>query len=205
MSGKIYTICRNGEPVYVGFTIKSIEQRWADHVSNCKHSKCALHRAMRKYGVANFSVQLVAEHNDAEFALNTLEPMYIAAFGTHVSQNGYNMTWGGERPPSWQGKKHSPETIAKIAAGNKGKNKGRKHSPETIAKRSAACKGRKLSAEHRAKIAAANRNRSPETRAKFVAAAANPSPETRAKISAAAKERWAMWRQQKLVIANKEI
>ena len=62
-------------------------------------------------------------------------------------------------------------------------------SAEHRAKLSAANKGRNPSPETRAKISAAASNPSPETRAKMSAAGSNPSPETRAKLSAAHKGR----------------
>jgi G:T-mismatch repair DNA endonuclease (very short patch repair protein) len=65
-----------------------------------------------------------------------------------------------------KGKHHSPETIEKIRASNKGKQK---FSPEARAKMSAERKGRKLSPESIAKRSAAIRgtHRSPETKEKL--------------------------------------
>ena len=62
------------------------------------------------------------------------------------------------------GRKHSPETCAKMSAAKT----GRKYSPETLTKMSAAKKGRKRSPEFCAKVAAALKGKkiSPETIAK---------------------------------------
>jgi group I intron endonuclease len=69
-------------------------------------------------------------------------------------------------------KPHSEETRAKIAAtlkGRPGPMAGKKHSPETLAKMSAAQAGRKLTEEHCATLSKALKGRSvsPETRAKI--------------------------------------
>jgi group I intron endonuclease len=83
----------------------------------------------------------------------------------------------------WLGRKHSPETKAKIAAASR----GRKLSVESKLKLSAAHKGRIISAETRAKISAAamGRKHSVETRKKMSLSKQNMSAETRAKMSLA--------------------
>lgn len=78
--------------------------------------------------------------------------------------------------------KHSAETRAKMSASHI----GRRFSAEHRARLSAAARNR--SAEHRAKLGAAARNRSAETLAKMSAAASNRSAETRAKLGAAARD-----------------
>lgn len=98
MSGKIYAISLHGRPVYVGFTSQTIEQRFREHCRHAlgkRHSK--LYSAMRKYGIEAFTIQLITEHEDEDYALNVLEPLYIAAWGTQ--QNAYNMTHGSDKPP----------------------------------------------------------------------------------------------------------
>ena len=150
MSAKIYLICKDGEPKYVGFTTQTIEERWAKHVSCAKNGgEYVLHKAIRKYGPDAFTIRLEVEHENEEYCLNELERLTIESYGTHKDDGGYNMTYGGEKPPSFKGRKHSPEARAKI---------------------SAAGKGRIFSDEARAKIGAANRNPSPETRARMSAA-----------------------------------
>ena len=189
MAAKIYTITLNGRPVYVGFTIRSLDERIMEH---CKpNSSCILlSRAIKKYGKSAFHIELITEHQDAEFAKNVLEPIYIAAYGTHIDNGGYNMTTGGDGA---LGYKHSDESRAKIGAAKKGK----KQSPEHRYKIGAAHKGKKrkpLSPETRAKIGEAQKgkSKSPEHRAKMSAShkGRKHSEETRAKQSAAAKNRY---------------
>lgn len=78
---------------------------------------------------------------------------------------------------------------AKLVNGNDGGLGGHNPTAEVRAKMSAAQKGKIISAETRAKLSTANKNRSPEISAKISAAAKNRSSEARAKVSAAHKGR----------------
>ena len=159
--------------VYVGKTTRALKQRVAEHKS--RKDRC-LGRAFEKYGFENFKIEVLAECDSLE-ELNKLETFWIKKLNSN-SHSGYNLTEGGDGAI------------------------GYKPSAKTIAKRSAALKGRKFSAEHRAKIAEANRRRSAElikqiadknrgqkrsaeTRAKISECAKHRSSETRAKLSRA--------------------
>lgn len=85
----------------------------------------------------------------------------------------------------------SRERMSTMRKGRVANNKGVPHKPESIAKISAALRGKKFTAEHRAKIALANRNRSPELLARIIASRRGyrHSPETREKLSTQAKRR----------------
>jgi hypothetical protein len=74
-----------------------------------------------------------------------------------------NMTDGGEGGGAMKGRKHSPETIAKMRAAQLGKH----HTPEARAKMSAAKKGRKLTDEQLVNVRA--RHQDPEYRARMSA------------------------------------
>ena len=96
--GFIYAIMFNNNPVYVGQTIISIQKRWNEHKTlargNSKSTSFAIHNAMNKYGIDNFSIKLIEETlNDN---LNEREKFWIKKLHTHISENGYNLTWGGE-------------------------------------------------------------------------------------------------------------
>lgn len=191
MSGKIYLICKDGEPKYVGFTNRSIEQRWAKHIKDAKHgSEFVLHKAIRKYGPDAFTISLEVEHENEEYCLNELEKLTIESYGTHVDEGGYNMTYGGE---GTLGHKHSAESIEKISAAKKGNKSriGRKHSDESRAKTSAALKGNK---------SRIGRKHSDESRAKMSAASKGKpkSEEHRKKLSEANYRRWAKKRNNKI-------
>ena len=59
--GYIYLITNNvNGNKYVGKTELSIEERWGQHIKDSKKEKCEirpLYRAIRKYGVENFSIK----------------------------------------------------------------------------------------------------------------------------------------------------
>jgi group I intron endonuclease len=172
--GYIYLIRNlvNGKG-YVGKTEKTISLRFAQHKNESKlGSKYALHAAMRKYGISNFSVIEIA--SSEPYQLNDLEKHFIAKYGTFAPLgNGYNLTLGGE---GQTGLVHSKETRLKLSAITKAqlaKNghpmKGKKHSAESVAKMSesrrgqpSAKKGKKcgpLSDEHKRKISDGNKGK----------------------------------------------
>jgi len=139
---KIYCIKHLDRIVYVGYTSMSIERRWTMHRSHAKRGyKYILYRAMRKYGIQDFSIELIADYAlPDDYVANVCEPFWIRHLRTHKNFGGYNMTWGGELPPSTKGRKHTPEHRARVADARRGKA----HSPETRAKISASMKRRKL-------------------------------------------------------------
>ena len=99
---------------YVGQTEMTIARRWSGHKSAAKSSSALLHRAIRKYGNENFSITTVASCDP--LLLNDLEKHYIKFYGTHFSTgHGYNLTEGGDNPPSAKGLKRSPETRARMS------------------------------------------------------------------------------------------
>ena len=103
--GYIYGIYYNGLPVYVGQTIKSIEDRWLEHKRTGLRTTgpnlgFAIHAVMRKYGVQNFSIQLIESIIDNN-NLNDREKFWIKELHTHISEQGYNLTWGGEFRPDY--------------------------------------------------------------------------------------------------------
>lgn len=94
MQGSIYLIENkvNGKK-YVGCTIYSIQHRFQEHIKTI--SKCLnrpLYRAMKKYGVQNFSIALL--ENCDEAILSEREIYWIEKLDTY--KNGYNATLGGE-------------------------------------------------------------------------------------------------------------
>jgi group I intron endonuclease len=89
---------------YVGVTTRSIEQRFKEH---CLHairdqSQYLLHRSMRKHGVENFMIEEVAHALGSTDDLYELEKCLIAQDRTQ-QPTGYNMTLGGENPPTRSG------------------------------------------------------------------------------------------------------
>lgn len=85
----------NGK-VYIGQSI-DIEQRLARHKRDAnrisfKHYHYPLYRAIRKYGLENFSFEIVEECD--RNSLNDREQFYIQNFQSRI--NGYNQTEGGD-------------------------------------------------------------------------------------------------------------
>lgn len=174
MKGYIYLILNSITGAgYIGQTITSVGKRFGQHKVDARSDKdFHLYRAMRKYGVENFTVQAIASCEDGDF-LNELERYYIKRFGTFSSDGyGYNATLGGEGNPgrvcsegtrhklrvASLGRRYSEETRAKLSAMRLGK-KLKPHSAEAKLKMSAAAKVRKSSDETKAKIAASLKGR----------------------------------------------
>lgn len=85
---------------YVGKTYyNTIEQRWKEHLSDYKKSRCEkrpLYDAMNKYGIEHFHIEEV-EYVPPEINLEEREIYWIAQYDTY--NNGYNATLGGDGKP----------------------------------------------------------------------------------------------------------
>jgi group I intron endonuclease len=154
---------------YIGKTTKTLKERFYQHKYNAynKKSQTHIHRAIRKYGYENFTIEKIDEAENL-IELNQKEILYIKNFSPT-----YNMTKGGDggdvsySENYWESLrkrsyKHSEESKQKISKSNLGKNKpplseehkniisksnkGRKHSPrseEWKIKQSLSQKGKK--------------------------------------------------------------
>lgn len=146
---------------YIGITSKAPQERWGNHRRAAVKGKAVLYRAMRKYGLDNFTFTVLEDFPDWPSAQQA-ECCAIAA-----RNPDYNCTGGGDGCP------------------------GRWATEETRRKQSIAAKLRPpMTAEVRAKIGKASsmRKPSPETRALMSEAAKRlppRKPETCAKLSAA--------------------
>ena len=80
---------------YVGITIRSIDERWKAHQSECNDSSInsPLKREMREYGVENFSIKEIGRANNSK-QLKLLEVREIKKRNT-VFPNGLNANEGG--------------------------------------------------------------------------------------------------------------
>lgn len=108
--GVIYLITNlvNGKQ-YIGQTTNDKPVgRWKGHIdSSIKNSKNILHMALRKYGVNNFTFEVIYTCFNQEY-LDEAEDVFIELYGT-LSPRGYNMRHGG------RGGKHSPELSKKMS------------------------------------------------------------------------------------------
>lgn len=84
--------------MYIGQTYRLLEDRWKDHIEsmNNLNNQRPLYRAMRKYGIENFSCSIIEQCPDKD--LNEREQYWINEKHTWIAQypeNGYNLTSGG--------------------------------------------------------------------------------------------------------------
>lgn len=94
--GYIYKVTSkiNGK-IYIGKTESSIEERWKSHLrasfnENHKDYNLAFHRAIRKYGEDNFTIEQIDTGVGA--ILKEKEQNWIAFYDSY--KNGYNCTLG---------------------------------------------------------------------------------------------------------------
>lgn len=93
---RIYLVRKDNKPVYVGYTSKTLEERWYRHCFDSINPKYALHHAIKKHGVDSFSIEILYESEDKEHTLNHMEHHYIWLYKTYKDHGGYNLTLGGE-------------------------------------------------------------------------------------------------------------
>ena len=184
--GVVYVFINNvNGKVYVGQTTSSIVAYMRHKFKYLSKGDLPFQRAMRKYGICNFSYGILAECKNQE-ELDSAERYYINTLDARNPAIGYNVAAGGHGWP--KGTRHTEETKAKISAKALGNsyNKGRKTwntglTASTDARLLEFCKkmkgrvsplrGRVLSEEHRARLSIARRRRvtKPETVEKFKA------------------------------------
>ncbi len=103
---------------YVGQTIASVEERWSKHRHAAKKgSMYAIHRAIRKYGEANFTISTIRE------VRGTFEDLLEAEKSCIVEQQcmspaGYNLSEGGEGIDFFNPviKKRHAEAVRKVSS-----------------------------------------------------------------------------------------
>lgn len=152
---------------YIGQTKQKLKKRIKDH-KNSKNNQY-FHNAIRKYGIKNFKWEVVYECDD-KLILNFMETFKIIVNHSHISENGYNLSWGGEsgtygykftekqlenmknthsgKDNGFYGKTHTKKTREYLRKINLGKTQ----SFESNEKRSKKLKGRIISFETRKKM-----------------------------------------------------
>jgi group I intron endonuclease len=131
-TGIVYCIkCILNNKVYIGITTGSLRGRWNKHVYDAKcRSPYVFHRAIRKYGLENFSISEIEKCSSA-VELIEKERFYIATFNSHVSLGGYNMSFGGGAP--MLNRRHSERTkklLSRRLRGRISPNKGNRYTEE---------------------------------------------------------------------------
>jgi group I intron endonuclease len=119
---------------YVGKTVSQNLNRYLANVKGLalhdQDNRPLLHRAIRKYGVAAFTIESLTSCETNEQASN-LERLWIIALNSRNHDIGYNIAEGGE---GTLGVHPSAETRAKLSAASKGHlgyNKGIPQTQET--------------------------------------------------------------------------
>lgn len=175
---------------YVGWTARGHRARWDEHVGWARRgSDVPFHRAIRRHGADAFThevLEVVGTVSEAHSA----ERHWISQLGTYGA-GGYNATLGGEGTTGMRMREDSKRKMSEYRRGRKRKPFTEKH----LSRMREVRLGGKLSAEHRANIAAAGVGRAPseETRDKLRRAATGNAhwlgrkhaPEDLAKMSAA--------------------
>ena len=100
--GFIYKVTNNiNGKVYIGKTVETVEQRWKEHLLMQRRSVAkdrTFYKALKKYGVSNFSLETLEEVNNSE-QLNEREKYWIQYYHSYVGEKpcrGYNETKGGD-------------------------------------------------------------------------------------------------------------
>jgi group I intron endonuclease len=179
----------NGK-VYVGQT-KSPPKRKATHFYNARRGIARpLYAAIRKYGVENFSFEVLEECIDE--VVNDREQHWVAHFDSFNPEKGYNLTNGGNQLLEF-----SEEVVQRMRDHHVGM-KGRHHTDEAKRKiREARLRCTEPTEETRQKLSAAAKTRKGERSAMFGRRGEN-SPlfgrkhtvESRQKMSQARKLYW---------------
>jgi group I intron endonuclease len=105
----------NGK-IYIGKTTGTLRRRWFEHMRDARLGKQRyLCQAIRKYGVAAFTIEALHENIASLAELNQLEREMIKMYGSCNSAIGYNLTTGGD------GNTMSPEAARRHSEKLKGR------------------------------------------------------------------------------------
>ncbi len=77
--------------IYIGQTTTSINTRLGTHI----HGKYAIGKAIRKYGIENFTIDVIVTNITNRLLLDELEIHYIQLYNSRDRRIGYNIKKGG--------------------------------------------------------------------------------------------------------------
>lgn len=110
---------------YIGTAVDHT-RRWCEHKSG--HGSKILKAAFKKYGVDNFSFEVIEILPEDE--AKELEILMIRVFETQAP-GGYNITAGGEGATGWLASKETRRKMSESRGGNRNGMYGKSHSKET--------------------------------------------------------------------------
>lgn len=105
----VYRItCSASGKSYIGITIRSLRERWKQHVAQAKAAAkpSPIQAAIRKHGRSSFSIEAIASAASLPDLYET-ERVLIRQEGTRLPL-GYNATDGGDRPSGYRPPKGVP-------------------------------------------------------------------------------------------------
>jgi len=145
------TNLRNGK-VYIGKCAgKTVQKRWTVHKYNAQTGETGyFYNAIRKYGTTAFTVEVLYTAKTSE-ELSKMETFFIVLHQSHLRENGYNLTMGGEGATGF-----TEETRKKISQAQSGKS----HTPEHNQHISQGRMGIVFSPEHLANLKKARQDQS---------------------------------------------
>lgn len=112
----IYKITNKiNDKVYIGYTSRTPDRRFYEHTWEAENridedSSC-LHKAMNKYGINSFTIEVIEEFSEDEKDWQELEKFYIQQYNSLVP-NGYNILIGGDKPPVRYGDKNNKTKLS---------------------------------------------------------------------------------------------
>lgn len=115
----IYKItCKVNNKVYIGQTTETLDKRFSRHMGYQKDNyDTKFYKAVRKYGVDNFYIELLDKAHTKE-ELNQLEEYYIKAYNS--IDEGYNTALGGIGGDTLSKNPNLPQIKEKIRDSKKG-------------------------------------------------------------------------------------
>src|SRR5271157_2149073 len=137
------TNTKNGK-VYIGKTTRTPAKRWTNLLAEVgRGGTNPIHNAIRKYGADAFVTDIIYEAKTFD-ELNAMETVFIVLHQSHKTENGYNLTLGGDGASPGElnpmfNRTHTNEVKAKL----RGLRLGTKQTPESNEKRRQAVAGEK--------------------------------------------------------------
>jgi len=91
------------EKVYIGkWQGSRVKDRWREHIRDAQAgAQRKFYSAIRKYGPKSFTIEILYRAK-TPVELSRMETFFIILHQSHLSENGYNMTLGGDGKPGFK-------------------------------------------------------------------------------------------------------